>query len=356
MAMSSKVTGWAWEQDLPVQRKCVLLWLAERATDNGVCFPGQPEIRQKTGLSESVVRRYLHALASDQDDTGQTRKPLIRIIQRPVAGDRNTSNVYVLLVPWAADQDVRRELEELKHIPRTHLGGVGVAGAPQGGGVHVCTRVGVAGAPQVGVAGDREEPSLPDPDRELPPIAPELEQPQQQGIDLCVTASDSITARESEATPDDPAHALASAFYRGLGAEVGAVTAAIRRRDIVIARQLLAAGATAAEAEAYAREATAASGRIAPVDLRSFERERLGWLARRRGREQSQRQIVDRTGQPPSWQGRPPDPISPRDERVPVQQAAFETPPNEAVGTPEVHDDQLAHKLRTLLRREGTRP
>ena len=83
------------------------------------------------------------------------------------------------------------------------------------------------------------------------------------------------------------------------------MTAAIRRRDLAIARQLVAAGATAAEAEAYAREASAASGRIAPVDLRSFERERLGWLARRRGKDLSERRVVDRTGQPPSWQAQP---------------------------------------------------
>ena len=50
------------------------------------------------------------------------------------------------------------------------------------------------------------------------------------------------------------------------------------------------------------RETSAVSGRMAPVDLRSFERERLGWLARRRGRELTGRHMVDRTGQPPSWQ------------------------------------------------------
>ena len=85
--VSSKVTGWAWEQELPVQRKCVLLWLAERATDNGVCFPGQTEIRQKTGLSESMVRRYLHWLAADHDDDGRPKPSLVRIIKTgcPVA-------------------------------------------------------------------------------------------------------------------------------------------------------------------------------------------------------------------------------------------------------------------------------
>ena len=37
--MSAKVQGWAWDQDVLVQRKAILLWLANRATDNGVCFP-----------------------------------------------------------------------------------------------------------------------------------------------------------------------------------------------------------------------------------------------------------------------------------------------------------------------------
>src|SRR5947209_16021992 len=98
--MSSKVSGWVWDQDLALQRKCVLLWLAERATDHGVCFPGQAEIRKRTGLSESMVRRYLHWLAGGVDDQGAPKQPLVRIIQRRVPGQRNTSNVYVLLVPW----------------------------------------------------------------------------------------------------------------------------------------------------------------------------------------------------------------------------------------------------------------
>jgi hypothetical protein len=64
----------------------------------------------------------------------------------------------------------------------------------------------------------------------------------------------------------------------------------------------VAAGATPLEAEAYAVETSAVGGRIAPVDLRSFERERLGWLARRYGTRRESRGFVDRTGQPSSWQ------------------------------------------------------
>ena len=171
--MSSKVTGWVWDQDLPVQAKCVLLWLAERATDNGVCYPGQAEIRQKTGLSESMVRRYLRQLASDWIDNGEARRSLVRIIQRPMVGGRNTSNVYVLLVPWAEPATVQQELAELRNIPKTELAGVGCTSAPQrGGGAYPRHPVGVTGAPHLGVAGDTQEPSPPDPDRNSPPLPP----------------------------------------------------------------------------------------------------------------------------------------------------------------------------------------
>jgi hypothetical protein len=88
------------------------------------------------------------------------------------------------------------------------------------------------------------------------------------------------------------------AFYRGLGAAPSTATLAMQRRDLAIARQLVAAGATPREAEAYARETSGLESRLAPVDLRSFERERPGWLARQRRQE---RRYTDRTGLPPSW-------------------------------------------------------
>jgi hypothetical protein len=312
--MSSKVTGWVWDQDLPLQRKCVLLWLAERATDSGVCFPGQAEIRRKTGLSESMVRRYLHGLASDKDEHGQPKPPLVRIIQRPVAGQRHTSNVYVLLVPWADAALVQRELEELKHIPDADLQGLGCTGAPQGSGVHPCAPVGGTGAPQVGVAGDTQEPSLPEPDREYSPLPPRVTSGQQQrGVtndgECSVPVPGGATPETQLEVPPEPdvrmeqaARAVVEAFYAALGGSAEGVTLAIRRRDHAIARQLVAAGATPVEPQAYAREMAAAPGRIAPVDLRSFERERLGWLARARSLRPACTGLVDRTGQPPSWQ------------------------------------------------------
>jgi hypothetical protein len=333
--MSSKVTGWVWDQDLPLQRKCVLLWLAERATDSGVCFPGQAEIRRKTGLSESMVRRYLHWLASDQDESGQPRQPLVRIIQRRVAGERNTSNVYVLLVPWADATEVQRELEELKHVPRIALEGVGCTGTPQGSGVHPRPPVGGTGASQVGGTGDTEEPSPPDPDRKYSPLPPnELIEQQQGNVDD--RGSTSFVCGNDL---DQQANDLVNAFYTALGSDTGSVTLAIRRRDQAIARQLVAAGATAEEAADYARETVALATRFAPVDLRSFERERLGWLARRRSRSKPGA-FIDRTGQPPSWQmplGAPAKTraVGPPAERADVVGEAFRLVLANALGRPQ---------------------
>jgi hypothetical protein len=78
------------------------------------------------------------------------------------------------------------------------------------------------------------------------------------------------------------AELLVAAFYRGLGADPAQATRAMRKRDLAIARDLVDSGATAGEAEAYAREAIARAGRVAPVDLRSYERERLSWRAQRK--------------------------------------------------------------------------
>jgi hypothetical protein len=108
------------------------------------------------------------------------------------------------------------------------------------------------------------------------------------------TAAVALPTPEARLAPED----LVAALYRGLGVDVGTLTASIRRRELAIARELLAVGATPAEVEAYAREASTMPGRIAAVDLRSFERERASWPARRRRPEPSGRRLVDRTGQP----------------------------------------------------------
>jgi len=85
--MSDKVQAWVWDLDLQPARKLVLLWLAGRATESGVAFPGEREIRERTGLGERMVRYHLRWLASEHDDKQQPKQPLVvRVERRPFAG------------------------------------------------------------------------------------------------------------------------------------------------------------------------------------------------------------------------------------------------------------------------------
>ncbi len=346
--MSDKVRGWVWDLELPPARKLILRWLAGRATDNGVAFPGEREIREKTGLCERMVRYHLQALA-DRDNLDARPGPLLLRVERRLRADRNTSNVCVLRVPWAEPAAVRRDLEELKHIPEAALNkvlgrvAVGGTGCPQGdmGGGNGLPPVGATGCPEVGATGCREESSPGNRHRDIPP-APPVGALQQQGFTEGPTKTD-----RDRASADPPqladARKLAEAFYRGLGGESMAVTAAIRRRDLVIASDLVAAGATPSEAEAYAVETSAASGRIAPCDLRSFERERVGWLARRHSGRHQSHSIVDRTGQPPSWQI-----DAPPTARLGVRKGTGEDLTN-TTARPELAHSQLGRTLSSVL-------
>ncbi len=137
--MSDKVRAWVWDLALPPARKLILLWLGGRATDNGVAFPGEREIREKTGLGERMVRYHLSGLTADAQHRPDINPgPLLLRIERPIRAGRNTSNVYVLRVPWAEPTAVRRDLEELKPIPQAAvndvLTGVGVDRLPSGRG------------------------------------------------------------------------------------------------------------------------------------------------------------------------------------------------------------------------------
>ena len=144
-----------------------------------------------------------------------------------------------------------------------------------------------------------------------------------------------------------------AAFYYGLGAAPSTATLAMQRRDLAIARELAAAGATPREAEAYARETSGLDGRLAPVDLRSFERERPGWLARRHRQE---RRYTDRTGLPPTWLAGAPDlawtPTAPQQAKSPPgdQGAAAGVAVAASVrGRSELAGERLGSALRTAL-------
>ena len=100
---------------------------------------------------------------------------------------------------------------------------------------------------------------------------------------------------------DDSAEQLLIAFYRGLDSDITSLTSRQRQAKLKLARELVAAGATPGQAEAYARETNADRRRTAPVTLRSFAEERQAWLQRRGRSEAVGPRLIDRTGQPPSW-------------------------------------------------------
>lgn len=63
--MSFEISRWAWEQDLPMTRKLILLCLADAADDRGVAYPSASTIAKRCGMSKTsvkTVRRELDAL------------------------------------------------------------------------------------------------------------------------------------------------------------------------------------------------------------------------------------------------------------------------------------------------------
>lgn len=61
--MSGKVSGWAWDQDLPVNQKYVLLCYADHADhDGGSVFPSLELVAEKTGYTKRNVRRITRRL------------------------------------------------------------------------------------------------------------------------------------------------------------------------------------------------------------------------------------------------------------------------------------------------------
>jgi hypothetical protein len=223
--MSARVQGWVWDLDIPAQPKLLLLWLANRATDAGVCFPTKRELGKRTGLSERMVRYHLEWLARKRADQGEPRAPLLSIIERRVAADRNTSNVYVICVPWAEPELVRAELNELKHVPGRALQEVGATSCTQEGGDHGLHPLGATGAPQVGDTGCTQNRSPDDDHRQSPPIPPAVKRQRQQGNGLSSEAGvPPQTTMAPLQIPDDQPRALLDAFYAALGADIESVT------------------------------------------------------------------------------------------------------------------------------------
>ena len=87
--MSVKAMAWAWEQDVPMSTKGVLLALADHADADGTCWPGVKGIAEKCRLSPRTVRYHLKVLR---------RMSLVIAEERRRDDGTQTSNIYHLPV------------------------------------------------------------------------------------------------------------------------------------------------------------------------------------------------------------------------------------------------------------------
>lgn len=85
--MAYQATNWAWDLDLPMTQKFVLVALADMADESMSCFPGQKRLARMVGGSERTVRRAL----SELEELG-----LIEREERRAKDGYRTSDRYVL--------------------------------------------------------------------------------------------------------------------------------------------------------------------------------------------------------------------------------------------------------------------
>lgn len=95
--MSIHVMNLVWSSTLErPSHRFVLLALADRADDEGYCWPGVQSVAQKTGLSPSTVRRVYLDL--------ERAKLLLRIERWTTNGDRDTNGYWINLEALAGIQ------------------------------------------------------------------------------------------------------------------------------------------------------------------------------------------------------------------------------------------------------------
>jgi len=270
--MSIRVMDRVWEHSQQSSGALlVLLAISDFADDDGVAFPSIRTLARKARLSERQVQRVIAELVAAQE------------LEITPGQGRAGSHLYRVTVGSR---------------PRVVTGETGDNMSPRHRrreGVTYCHRQGVTPA--------SPKPSYREPSSTVTPLPPSSStappELQQGGpIESTETACPSPPAPGS-VHDDTAARVLTEALYRGLDTDLQQLTPALRRRELAIARQLVDVGATPGEAEAYAREARSHAGRIAAVDVRSYERERLSWNARRQVERQATLHRVDRTGEPP---------------------------------------------------------
>ncbi len=87
--MSNLSEAWAWAQKCPPATKIVLVALADRADDEGICWPGIKGLAEKCSLSKAAIRYHIRALR---------KLGLVHTEERTRADGSQTSNRYILPV------------------------------------------------------------------------------------------------------------------------------------------------------------------------------------------------------------------------------------------------------------------
>ena len=85
--MSVRAMAWAWEQRCPPGAKFVLLALADRSDDDGMCWPGRRGIAERVGITPRSVTRHISSLI---------KLGILTTIERTREDGARTSNQYRL--------------------------------------------------------------------------------------------------------------------------------------------------------------------------------------------------------------------------------------------------------------------
>ncbi len=113
--MSAEATAWAWQQEgLPAPVKFVLLAIADRSDELGLCWPSGRDFQQKCGLSRSQIWRHIRALETAE---------LLHTEHRFIDG-RQTSNIYQLAMDPVAPMQSRGVVDATLPVSQMRTGGV----------------------------------------------------------------------------------------------------------------------------------------------------------------------------------------------------------------------------------------
>jgi DNA-binding MarR family transcriptional regulator len=113
--MTIRAMNWAWEVKLPPALKLVLLKLADRANDDGECWPGQASVADACGIGERTLVRHIATL----EEMGLLRKE-----RRYGDSGKRATNMYILDLDGSLSANLAHGLSAkscTNHVPTVAL-------------------------------------------------------------------------------------------------------------------------------------------------------------------------------------------------------------------------------------------